>query len=120
LRYRSIYDLLIIKSKISTLSLIVLLLSVLLLGLDPTLQTYAQGQLSNQFPQSIIAFSSTDQTPHSLELKFIQQHQDSEPQEISGFSLNITNTLTAHINSQANGAWSATNPDYIWAGWRQR
>ena len=66
------------------------LLSVSLLGIDPTVHAYAQGQLSNQFPQSIVAFSNTDTTPHALELKSIQQG-DSEPQE--------ERTKTLFINS---------------------
>jgi hypothetical protein len=60
---------------------------------------YAQGQPSNQFPQSIIAFSNTDTTPHVLELKAIQQG-GAEPRKVSGYNLGMTNTITAQTNSQ--------------------
>jgi hypothetical protein len=88
-----------IKSKISTLSPMVFLSSILLIGIGSTAYTFAQGQPSNQFPQSIIAFSNTDTTPRALELKGIQQG-DAEPRKVSGFNLDVTNTVTAQINSQ--------------------
>jgi hypothetical protein len=77
----------------------VFLSSILLIGIGSTAYTYAQGQLSNQFPQSIVAFSNTDTTPHTLELKAIQQG-DAEPEKVSGFNLDTTSTFTAQINSQ--------------------
>jgi hypothetical protein len=68
-------------------------------GFDFTEYTHAQGQPSNQFPESIVAFSDTDNTPHSLKLSAIQQG-NAEPQEVSGFSLDTANTVTAQLNSQ--------------------
>jgi hypothetical protein len=42
--------------------------------------TFAQGQTAaeeeEQFPQSIIASSSTDTTPHALELKAVQDEDN--------------------------------------------
>jgi hypothetical protein len=99
LSYKSTNKLLVIKSKISALSLVVFLSSILLIGIGSTAYTYAQGQLSNQFPQSIVAFSNTDKTPHALELKATQQG-DTQPRKVSGFNLDTTNTITAQINSQ--------------------
>ena len=52
-----------------------------------------------QFPKSIIASSSTDTTPHLLNLKATQQ-RDAEPERVSGFNLDMTNVVTAQINSQ--------------------
>ena len=52
-----------------------------------------------QFPKSIIASSSTDTTPHLLNLKATQQ-RDAEPERVSGFNLAMTNVVTAQINSQ--------------------
>jgi hypothetical protein len=77
----------------------VFLSSIPLVGLGSTEYTHAQGQPSNQFPESIIAFSDTDNTPHALKLSAIQQG-NGEPQEVSGFSLDTTNTLTSQLNSQ--------------------
>jgi hypothetical protein len=51
-----------------------------------------------QFPQSIIASSSTETTPHFLNLKATQQG-DAEPKRVSGFNLDTTNTVVAQINS---------------------
>ena len=73
--------------------------SILLIEIGSTAYTFAQGQPSNQFPQSIIAFSNVDTTPHVLELKAIQQG-DEEPRKVSGFNLDVANTVTAQINSQ--------------------
>ena len=73
--------------------------SILLIGIGSTAYTYAQGQPSNQFPDSIIAFSNTDKSPHQLELVAVQQG-NAEPRKVSGFDLDMTNTLTAQINSQ--------------------
>ena len=99
MNYRSSRKFLIIKSKMSALSLMIFLSSILLVGLGSTEYIHAQGQPSNQFPESIIAFSDTDNTPHALKLSAIQQG-NGEPQEVSGFSLDTTNTLTAQLNSQ--------------------
>src|ERR671923_902392 len=53
-----------------------------------------------QFPQSIIAASSTDTTPHTLELKAVQDEDNAEPRRVSGFKLDMTNVVTAQINSR--------------------
>ena len=61
---------------------------------------FAQSQTAEgQFPQSIIASSSTDTTPHLLKLKATQQGSTGA-QEVSGFNLDVTNTVSAQINSQ--------------------
>jgi hypothetical protein len=52
-----------------------------------------------QFPQSIIASSSTDTTPRLLKLKATQQGATPD-QEVSGFNLDTTNAVTAQANSQ--------------------
>ena len=64
--------------------------------------TFAQSQTAGgeQFPQSITASSSTDTTPHSLELKAVQDGDNAEPRRVSGFRLDMTNAVTAQINSQ--------------------
>ena len=53
-----------------------------------------------QFPQSIIASSSTDTTPHSLELRATQDGDNAEPRKVSGFRLDMTNVVSAQINSR--------------------
>ena len=53
-----------------------------------------------QFPQSIIAASSTDTTPHALELRAVQDGDNAEPRKVSGFRLDMTNVVAAQINSQ--------------------
>ena len=53
-----------------------------------------------QFPQSITASSSADTTPHSLELRAVQDGDNAEPRKVSGFRLDMTNVVTAQINSQ--------------------
>jgi hypothetical protein len=58
--------------------------------------TFAQTE--GQFPQSIIASSSTDTTPHLLELKGTQQ--GGIETRINGFSLDTTNAIGAQANSQ--------------------
>jgi hypothetical protein len=64
--------------------------------------TFAQSQTAaeGQFPQSIIAASSTDTTPHVLELRATQDGDNAEPKKVSGFKLDMTNVVTAQINSQ--------------------
>ena len=63
--------------------------------------TFAQSQTTeDQFPQSIIASSSTDTTPHTLQLKAVQDEDNAEPRRVSGFRLDMTNVVTAQINSQ--------------------
>jgi hypothetical protein len=55
--------------------------------------TFAQSQTAaeeEQFPQSIIVSSSTDTTPHALELRAIQDGDNAEPRKVSGFRLNMT------------------------------
>src|SRR5829696_6014739 len=53
-----------------------------------------------QFPQSIIAASSTDTTPHALELRAMQEGDNAEPRKVSQFKLDMTNVVTAQVNSQ--------------------
>ena len=61
---------------------------------------FGQSQTTEgQFPPSIIASSSTDTTPHLLKLKATQQG-GTGAQEVSGFNLDVTNTVSAQINSQ--------------------
>jgi hypothetical protein len=61
---------------------------------------FAQSQTTEgQFPQSIIASSNTDSTPHLLKLKATQQG-GTGAQEVSGFNLDVTNTVSAQLNSQ--------------------
>jgi hypothetical protein len=55
-------------------------------------------QTKGQFPESIIASSSTDTTPHLLELKGTQQ--GGVETRISDFSLDTTNAIGAQANSQ--------------------
>ena len=63
--------------------------------------TFAQRQtVGGQFPQSIIAASSTDTTPHALQLRAVQDEDTAEPRKVSGFKLDMTNVVTAQINSQ--------------------
>jgi hypothetical protein len=64
--------------------------------------TFAQSQtaVGEQFPQNIIASSSTDTTPRILELRAIQEGDNAEPKKVSGFKLDMTNVVTAQINSQ--------------------
>jgi hypothetical protein len=50
------------------------------------------------FPQSIIATTNTDTTPHLLELKATQQ--GGTESQVSGFSLDVTNAVGAQANSQ--------------------
>jgi hypothetical protein len=46
--------------------------------------TFAQSQTAaeGQFPQSIIAASSTDTTPHVLELRATQDGDNAEPKKV--------------------------------------
>jgi hypothetical protein len=53
-----------------------------------------------QFPQNIIAASSTVTTPHVLELRAIQDGDNAEPRKVSQFKLDMTNVVTAQANSQ--------------------
>src|SRR5829696_1087961 len=53
-----------------------------------------------QFPQSIIAASSTDTTPHALELRAMQEGDNAEPRKVSQFKLDMTNVVGAQANSQ--------------------
>jgi hypothetical protein len=64
--------------------------------------TFAQSQTAaeGQFPQSIIAASSTDTTPHVLELRATQDGDNAEPKKVSGFKLDMTNVVAAQVNSQ--------------------
>ena len=77
--------------------------SVLLFLISSLVQVnfaYTQSQTADgQFPQNIIAFSSTDTTPNSLEL-LATQEEGGAVQEVGGFSLETTDNITAQPNSQ--------------------
>ena len=92
------------KTKILPFSLVIFLSSILLIGIiSSSSYAYAQQpqQSSNQrLPPSIIAASTTDTTPHALNLKATQQGEDGQPKKISGFKIDLTNVVTAQINSQ--------------------
>ena len=92
----------ILKTRISPLSIVVFLSIVLLIGIISS--SYAsvqqQSQQSNQFPSTIIAASSTDTTPHVLKLRATQQGEDGEPKKVSGFKNDLSNVITAQVNSQ--------------------
>ena len=75
-----------------------MLLATILQYPNAALATTSQND-NQQFPPSIIAASSTDTTPHALKLKAIQQG-DAEPRRVSGFKVDLTNVVTAQINSQ--------------------
>ena len=94
----------IIKTKILTLSLVIFLSSILLIGIiSSSSHAYAQQssrQSNQQFPSSIIAASSTDTTPHALKLRATQQGEDGQPKKVSGFKIDLTNVVTTQINSQ--------------------
>ena len=60
---------------------------------------WSQTAEEEQFPQSIIASSSTDTTPHLLNLKATQQG-DRQPERVGGFNLDVTNAVTTQANSQ--------------------
>ena len=82
----------------ATIAFLTLLLIMSLLV--PAGFTFAQSQTTvDQFPESIIASSSTDATPRLLELRAIQQ-ADATSREVSEFNLDSTNTVNAQINSQ--------------------
>ena len=80
-------------------SLLIFLFIVSLVA--PVNFTFAQSRTvgGEQFPQTVIAASSTDTTPHFLNLKATQQG-DAEPERVSGFNLDITNAISAERNSQ--------------------
>jgi hypothetical protein len=92
------------KTKILPFSLVIFLSSILLIGIiSSSSYAYAQQpqQSSNQrLPPSIIAASTTDTTPHALNLKATQQGEDGQPKRVSGFKIDLTNVVTAQINSQ--------------------
>ena len=92
------------KTKILPFSLVIFLSSILLIGIiSSSSYAYSQQpqQSSNQrLPPSIIAASTTDTTPHALNLKATQQGEDGQPKKISGFKIDLTNVVTAQINSQ--------------------
>src|SRR5215216_1200156 len=97
---------LIIKTRILTLSLVIFLSSILLIGIiSSSSHVYAQQQSqessNQQFPKSIIAASSTDTTPHALKLRATQQGEDGQPKKVSGFKIDLTNVVTAQINSKS-------------------
>ncbi|HKG31688.1 MAG TPA: carboxypeptidase-like regulatory domain-containing protein [Nitrososphaeraceae archaeon] len=92
------------KTKILPFSLVIFLSSILLIGIiSSSSYAYAQQpqQSSNRrLPPSIIAASTTDTTPHALNLKATQQGEDGQPKKISGYEIDLTNVVTAQINSQ--------------------
>jgi hypothetical protein len=94
---------LIIKTRI-ILGLVIFLSSILLIGIvSSSSHAYAQQssrQSNQQFPESIIAASSTDTTPHALKLRATQEGEDGQPKKVSGFKIDLTNVVTAQINSQ--------------------
>jgi hypothetical protein len=57
-------------------------------------------QTQQQLPESVIVASSTDSTPHALKLIATQQGEDGQPKRVSGFKIDLTNVVTAQINSQ--------------------
>jgi hypothetical protein len=76
------------------------LVSLIALSSVPSVDfTYIQSQTEGQFPESIIASSSTDTTPRLLKLKATQQ-AGATSQEVSGFNLDTTNAVNAQANSQ--------------------
>jgi hypothetical protein len=75
-------------------------LLIVLLVVPVNINFSSQTLEEEQFPQSIIAASSTDTTPHSLELRAIQDGDNAEPKKVSGFKLDMTNVVGAQINSQ--------------------
>ena len=75
-----------------------LLIISLVLPVNFTFASQTEG--GEQFPQSIIASSSTDTTPHALELRAVQDGDNAEPRKVSGFRLDMTNVVAAQINSQ--------------------
>jgi maltodextrin utilization protein YvdJ len=75
-------------------------LLIVLLVVPVNINFSSQTVEEEQFPQSIIAASSTDTTPHSLELKAIQDGDNAEPKKVSRFKLDMTNVVAAQINSQ--------------------
>jgi hypothetical protein len=97
-----------IKTTILTLSLVIFLSGILLIGIiSSSSYSYAQQQLqqfnqqsNQQFPESIIAASSTDTTPHVLKLRATQQGEDGQPKKVSGFKNDLSNVITAQVNSQ--------------------
>ena len=96
---------LIIKTRIP-FGLVFFLSSIILIGIisssSPayTQQQQPPQQSNQQFPESIIAASSTDTTPHALKLRATQQGEDGQPKKVSGFKIDLTNVVTAQINSQ--------------------
>ena len=94
----------IIKTRILALCCI-FLSSILLIGIiSSSSYAYAQEQppqqSSQQFPESIIAASGTDTNPHVLKLKATQQGEEGEPKKVSGFKIDLSNVITAQVNSQ--------------------
>ena len=87
----------IIKTRILASSVVIFLSSILLIGIiSSSSYAYAQEQppqqSSQQFPESIIAASDTDT------LKATQQREEGE--KVSGFKIDLSNVITAQVNSQ--------------------
>ena len=82
------------------LAITFLMLLFLILSFAQVNLTFAQSQAADgQFPQSIIASSSTDTTPNSLRL-LATQAEGAAVQEVGGFSLDTTDNITAQPDSQ--------------------
>ena len=95
----------IIKTRILASSVVIFLSSILLIGIiSSSSYAYAQEQppqqSNQQFPESIIAASGTDTTSHVLKLKATQQGEEGEPKKVSGFKIDLSNVITAQVNSQ--------------------
>ncbi len=97
---------LVLKTRIFTLSLVIFLSIILLIGIiGSSSYSYAYGQQqpqqsNQQFPSSIIAASSTDTTPHVLKLRATQQGEDGQPKKVSGYKIDLTNVVAAQVNTQ--------------------
>ena len=86
------------RGDFTAVSLVIFLL-VLVLVVPVYFTFSSQTVEEEQFPQNVIASSSTDTNPHLLKLKATQQG-DAEPEEVSRFNLDITNVVGAQANSQ--------------------
>jgi hypothetical protein len=75
-------------------------LLIVLLVVPVNINFSSQTVEEEQFPQSIIAASSTDTTPHELELRATQDEDNAEPRKVSGFRLDMTSVVAAQINSR--------------------
>jgi hypothetical protein len=80
-------------------SFLIFLLIVSLLA--PVNFTYSSQTVGGeQFHRPLLYLQAQIQLPHSLELKAVQDEDNAEPRRVSGFKLDMTNVVTAQINSQ--------------------